>query len=59
MPIRMLCCIGASFGNLLDALDASYCYYDGGDDPEYDAIYPDPYGGYEGKPTICRSTGPL
>ncbi|KZT04003.1 subtilisin-like protein [Laetiporus sulphureus 93-53] len=36
---------GASFNNLLDALDASYCTYDGGDDPEYDAIYPDPYGG--------------
>ncbi|KZT64886.1 subtilisin-like protein [Daedalea quercina L-15889] len=39
---------GASFGNLLDALDASYCTFDGGDDPEFDAVYPDPYGGYEG-----------
>ncbi len=38
------------FGDtFLDALDASYCTYDGGDDPKYDAIYPDPYGGgYEG-----------
>ncbi|EPS96656.1 hypothetical protein FOMPIDRAFT_128300 [Fomitopsis schrenkii] len=48
---------GASFGNLLDALDASYCYYDGGDNPEYDAIYPDPYGGYEG-PEACGTVKP-
>jgi tripeptidyl-peptidase-1 len=43
---------GASFNNFLDALDASYC---GGDDPNDDGIYPDPYGGagaYEG-PETC------
>lgn len=42
--------IVASFNNLLDALDGSYCTFEGGDDPEYDAMYPDPSGnGYEGK----------
>jgi len=35
---------GASFNNFLDALDGSYCTYDGGDDPTQDAVYPDPYG---------------
>ncbi|KAI0922998.1 hypothetical protein AcV5_009837 [Taiwanofungus camphoratus] len=40
---------GASFNNLLDALDGSYCTFEGGDDPTQDGIYPDPYGGYEGK----------
>ena len=40
---------GASFGNLLDALDASYCTFEGGDNPEFDATYPDPYGGYQGQ----------
>lgn len=40
---------GASFNNFLDALDGTYCTYDGGDDPTEDATYPDPYGGgYEG-----------
>ncbi|KAH0829140.1 peptidase S8/S53 domain-containing protein [Lanmaoa asiatica] len=44
---------GASFNNFLDALDASYCYFEGGDDPTQDAVYPDPYGGgYEG-PEAC------
>jgi tripeptidyl-peptidase-1 len=43
---------GASFNNFLDALDASYCTYDGGDDPTQDAVYPDPYGGYQG-PEAC------
>ncbi|KIM96701.1 hypothetical protein OIDMADRAFT_94140, partial [Oidiodendron maius Zn] len=41
-----------SFNNFLDAIDASYCTYDGGDDPVYDAVYPDPYPGpnsYQGK----------
>ncbi|KAI0938760.1 hypothetical protein AcV5_000369 [Taiwanofungus camphoratus] len=40
---------GASFGNFLDALDGSYCTYDGGDSNIFDAVYPDPYGGYQGK----------
>ncbi|RPD61015.1 subtilisin-like protein [Lentinus tigrinus ALCF2SS1-7] len=39
---------GASFNNLLDALDGSFCTYEGGDDPNQDGIYPDPYGGYQG-----------
>ncbi|KAL9616458.1 MAG: hypothetical protein Q9160_008674 [Pyrenula sp. 1 TL-2023] len=33
---------GASFNNFLDALDASYCTFEGGDDPVQDAQYPDP-----------------
>ncbi|KAF2083190.1 hypothetical protein K490DRAFT_70059 [Saccharata proteae CBS 121410] len=37
---------GASFNNFLDALDASYCSFKGGDDPTQDAPYPDPNGGY-------------
>ncbi|GBE84894.1 Aorsin [Sparassis crispa] len=41
---------GGSYNNLLDALDGSYCTYEGGDDPDFDGIYPDPYGGgYEGQ----------
>ncbi|EMC93369.1 hypothetical protein BAUCODRAFT_113640 [Baudoinia panamericana UAMH 10762] len=43
---------GASFNNFLDAIDGSYCTYEGGDDPTQDAIYPDPYGGYQG-PENC------
>ncbi|XMA16888.1 hypothetical protein WAI453_009679 [Rhynchosporium graminicola] len=35
---------GASFNNFLDALDASYCSYQGGDDPTQDAVYPDTLG---------------
>lgn len=43
----------ASFNNFLDAIDGSYCTYDGGDDPTEDAVYPDPYpGGYKG-PENC------
>ncbi|KAJ7716256.1 subtilisin-like protein [Mycena maculata] len=41
--------MGASFNNLLDALDGSYCTFEGGDDPENDGIYPDTLpGGYQG-----------
>ncbi|MCJ1419206.1 hypothetical protein MMC32_005559 [Xylographa parallela] len=44
---------GASFNNFLDAIDGSYCTFDGGDDPTQDAVYPDPYpGGYKG-PENC------
>ncbi|KZT63834.1 subtilisin-like protein [Daedalea quercina L-15889] len=32
---------GASFNNFLDALDASYCTYDGGDNTTFDGVYPD------------------
>lgn len=31
---------GASFNNFLDAIDGSYCSYEGGDDPTQDAVYP-------------------
>ncbi|KAH9856376.1 subtilisin-like protein [Lenzites betulinus] len=38
---------GASFNNLLDGLDAAYCTFEGGDDPNEDGIYPDTApGGY-------------
>lgn len=33
--------IGASFNTWLDALDASYCSFEGGDDPSIDPVYPD------------------
>lgn len=48
---------GASFNNFLDAIDGSYCTFEGGDDPYNDATYPDPYGGYEG-PEDCGTTKP-
>ncbi|KZT10453.1 subtilisin-like protein [Laetiporus sulphureus 93-53] len=48
---------GGSFNNFLDALDASYCTYEGGDDPELDGTYPDPYGGYQGSENC--GTAPL
>ncbi|KAF8835707.1 subtilisin-like protein, partial [Paxillus ammoniavirescens] len=41
---------GASFNNFLDALDGTYCSFEGGDDPNLDGIYPDTQaGGYDGK----------
>ena len=44
---------GASFNNFLDAIDGSYCTYEGGDDPTQDGTYPDPLpGGYKG-PEQC------
>jgi hypothetical protein len=53
---------GASFNNFLDALDGSYCTYDGGDDPTQDSVYPDPsgtgYGVYKG-PENCGGLQPL
>ncbi|KAF8134388.1 peptidase S8/S53 domain-containing protein [Boletus edulis] len=49
---------GASFNNFLDALDGSYCYYEGGDDPSQDSTYPDPnQGGYKG-PEACGTATP-
>lgn len=53
---------GASFNNFLDALDKSYCTYEGGDDPSQDGVYPDPYGtaaegAYEG-PEDCGKYKP-
>ena len=44
---------GASFNNFLDAIDGSYCNFQGGDDPKQDSVYPDPIpGGYTG-PENC------
>ncbi|KAJ7261227.1 subtilisin-like protein [Mycena rebaudengoi] len=41
--------MGASFNNLLDALDGSFCSFEGGDDQFFDGTYPDPIaGGYQG-----------
>lgn len=43
---------GASFNDFLDAIDGSYCTFDGGDDTTQDAKYPDSRGGYQG-PKNC------
>ncbi|KDR74659.1 hypothetical protein GALMADRAFT_123401 [Galerina marginata CBS 339.88] len=49
---------GASFNNLLDALDGEYCSFRGGDDPEQDGIYPDNFpNGYHG-PADCGTVKP-
>ncbi|KAI0266070.1 subtilisin-like protein [Gloeopeniophorella convolvens] len=43
---------GAGFDNFLDALDGSFCTFEGGDDPDQDGIYPDTEpGGFNG--TSC------
>ncbi|KAF7357282.1 Serine protease S53 [Mycena sanguinolenta] len=44
---------GAGFDNYLDAIDGSFCTFEGGDDPTQDGIYPDPLpGGFKG-PESC------
>ncbi|THH07970.1 hypothetical protein EW146_g9146 [Bondarzewia mesenterica] len=44
---------GAGFDNWLDAVDGSFCTFEGGDDPTQDGIYPDPLpGGFDG-PESC------
>ncbi|KAJ7843350.1 subtilisin-like protein [Mycena olivaceomarginata] len=44
---------GAGFDNWLDAVDGSFCTFEGGDDPNQDGIYPDPLpGGFNG-PESC------
>lgn len=43
---------GGSLNDFLDAVDASYCTFDGGDDPVQDGHYPSSRGGYEG-PKNC------
>ncbi|KAJ7258798.1 subtilisin-like protein [Mycena haematopus] len=44
---------GAGFDNWLDAVDGSFCTFEGGDDPTQDGIYPDPLpGGFKG-PESC------
>ncbi|KAH8812857.1 peptidase S8/S53 domain-containing protein [Xylogone sp. PMI_703] len=42
----------ATNNNFLDAVDGSYCTYDGGDNPDWDAIYPHNFSatGYQGQP---------
>ncbi|KAI0783459.1 subtilisin-like protein [Abortiporus biennis] len=49
---------GASFNNWLDAVDKSFCTFEGGDDPTQDGIYPDPLpGGFTG-PESCGIVKP-
>ncbi|KAF8817089.1 subtilisin-like protein [Phlegmacium glaucopus] len=48
---------GASFDNWLDAVDGSFCTFEGGDDPTQDGIYPDPFGGFQG-PESCGIVAP-
>ncbi|KAJ7776843.1 subtilisin-like protein [Mycena maculata] len=44
---------GAGFDNWLDAVDGSFCTFEGGDNPTQDGIYPDPLpGGFKG-PESC------
>ncbi|OCH89925.1 subtilisin-like protein [Obba rivulosa] len=49
---------GASFNNLLDALDASFCTFEGGDNPEFDGIYPDRERGGFDHPESCGIIAP-
>jgi len=49
---------GASFNNLIDALDASFCTFEGGDDPTEDGIYPDTMPGGFDKPESCGIVKP-
>jgi tripeptidyl-peptidase-1 len=49
---------GAGFDNYLDAIDGSFCTFEGGDDPNQDGIYPDPLpGGFKG-PESCGIVAP-
>ncbi|TFK40519.1 Pro-kumamolisin, activation domain-containing protein [Crucibulum laeve] len=49
---------GAGFDNWLDAVDASFCKFEGGDDPTQDGIYPDRLpGGFKG-PESCGIVKP-
>jgi tripeptidyl-peptidase-1 len=49
---------GASFNNFLDALDGSYCTFEGGDskDPNVDGQYPDTQAGGFNGPKSCGTT---
>ncbi|KAK8009688.1 Aldo/keto reductase [Apiospora arundinis] len=45
-----------SFNSFLDALDGSYCDYEGGDDPKQDGVFPNPDPkGFQG-PRACGTT---
>lgn len=46
----------ASFNDFLDALDGSYCTFEGGDDSNQDSFYPNKNGGYQG-PKNCGGFG--
>ncbi|KAF9063311.1 subtilisin-like protein [Rhodocollybia butyracea] len=49
---------GAGFDNWLDAVDASFCTFEGGDIASQDGIYPDPLpGGFKG-PESCGIIAP-
>jgi tripeptidyl-peptidase I len=42
-----------SFNNFLDAIDGTYCTFEGGDDSSQDSTYPDPTaGGYKGPQNV-------
>lgn len=46
---------GASFNNFLDAIDGTYCTFEGGDDSSQDAVYPDTQsGGYNGQKSLIH-----
>ncbi|OCH90819.1 subtilisin-like protein [Obba rivulosa] len=49
---------GGSFNNLLDALDATFCTFEGGDDPTQDGVYPDTQQGGFDEPEQCGSIKP-
>ena len=50
--------VGAGFDNWLDAVDGSFCTFEGGDDPTQDGIYPDPRPrGFKG-PESCGIIAP-
>ncbi|KAF8963500.1 peptidase S8/S53 domain-containing protein [Flammula alnicola] len=49
---------GASFNNLLDALDGTYCTFEGGDDPNQDGIYPDGFPNGYNNTNDCGITKP-
>ncbi|KAI9442325.1 subtilisin-like protein [Lactarius indigo] len=49
---------GAGFDNWLDAVDRSFCTFQGGDDPNQDGIYPDPLPGGFNQPESCGIAKP-
>ncbi|KAG1804120.1 subtilisin-like protein [Suillus subaureus] len=49
---------GGSFNTFLDALDGTYCAYDGGDDPSQDPVYPDTASGGYNDDEDCGTVQP-
>lgn len=43
---------------MLDAIDASYCTFEGGDNPIFDGIYPDTFPGGFDSPESCGIVKP-